>query len=74
LGRKEHGEKMEGRECARVEERCQLLSQSMAAQRGGMCCLLRLPLHKDALLFVILLMLLNSRAGLYKPRLEQIRK
>lgn len=50
------------------------LSQSMVAQRRGICCLPRLPLHKDALLFFISLMLLNSRAGLYKPRLEQIRK
>lgn len=42
--------------------------------RGRICCLLRLPLHKDALLFFISLMLLNSSVGLYKPRLEQIRK
>lgn len=50
------------------------LSQSVAAQRRDVCCLLRLPLHSDVLLFFISLMLLNSRAGLYKPRLKQIRK
>lgn len=65
---------MKGNKCARTEESCQFLSWTAATQRGGICCLLRLPLHKDALLFFIFLMLLNSRAGLYKPRLEQIRK
>lgn len=47
------------------------------SERSWQCkeeCLLRLPLHKDALFFFISLMLLKSRAGLYKPRLEQIRK
>lgn len=65
---------MKGNKCVRAEERCQFLSWAEAAQRGGISCVLRLPLHKDALLFFIFLMLLNSRAGLYKPRLEQIRK